>query len=88
MEAVHKWGGSVEDGIEFIRSFKRVFIHTRCIETAGEFVRYSYKVDRLTEDVLPHIVDAHNHYIDALRYALQPMIKQKGKPKLAKVIGA
>lgn len=87
IEPVHKWKGSVEDGVEFIRSFKMVYIHTRCLETAGEFVRYSYRVDRLTEDVLPIIVDAHNHYIDALRYSLQPMIKQLGKPKLARVIG-
>ena len=87
IEAVHKWSGSVEDGIEFIRSFKMVHIHTRCIETASEFVRYSYKVDRITEDILPKIVDAYNHYIDALRYALQPMIKRKGQPLTAKVIG-
>ncbi len=87
IEAVHKWAGSVEDGIEHIRSFKKVHIHTRCMETASEFVKYSYKVDRVTGDILPQIVDAHNHYIDALRYALQPMIKQLGKPKLARVIG-
>lgn len=87
IEPVHKWKGSVEDGVEFIRSFKMVYIHTRCLETAGEFVRYSYRVDRLTEDILPLIVDAHNHYIDALRYSLQPMIKRLGKPKLARVIG-
>ena len=72
---------------EFIRSFKMVYIHSRCMETASEFLKYSYKVDRLTEDILPAIVDNNNHYIDALRYALQPMIKRKGKPKLAKVIG-
>jgi len=88
IEGVHKWSGSIQDGIEFIRSFKMVYIHSRCLETAGEFVRYSYKVDRLTEDTLPIVVDAHNHYIDALRYALQPMIKKLGKPKLARVIGA
>jgi phage terminase large subunit len=58
------------------------------METASEFVKYSYKVDRVTGDILPMIIDAHNHYIDALRYALQPMIKQKGKPRMAKVIGA
>ena len=87
MVPVHKWKGSVEDGVEFIRSFKMVYIHTRCLETAGEFVRYSYRVDRLTEDILPQIVDALNHYIDALRYSLQPMIKRLGKPKLARVIG-
>ena len=88
IESVHKWSGSVEDGIEFIRSFKKVYIHTRCLNTAEEFVKYSYKVDRLTEDILPQIVDSNNHYIDALRYALQPMIKRKGQPKLARVIGA
>ncbi|MDA8560837.1 PBSX family phage terminase large subunit [Nitrospinae bacterium] len=88
IESVHKWSGSIEDGIEFIRSFRMVYIHSRCLKTAEEFVKYSYKVDRLTEDILPNIVDAHNHYIDALRYALQPMIKRKGQPKLARVIGA
>ena len=88
IESVHKWSGSIEDGIEFIRSFRMVYIHSRCLNTAEEFVKYSYKVDRLTEDILPTIVDANNHYIDALRYALQPMIKRKGQPKLAKVIGA
>jgi len=87
IESVHKWSGSIEDGIEHIRSFKKVHIHTRCMEVANEFVRYSYKVDRLTEDILPTIVDKDNHYIDALRYALQPMIKRKGKPKLARVMG-
>jgi phage terminase large subunit len=51
-------------------------------------VKYSYKVDRVTGDILPTIIDANNHYIDALRYALQPMIKRLGKPKMARVIGA
>jgi len=88
IESVYKWAGSVEDGIEHIRSFRKIHIHTRCMETASEFVKYSYKVDRVTGDILPQIVDAHNHYIDALRYALQPMIKRLGKPRLAKVIGA
>jgi len=74
---VEKWSGSVEDGIEFIRSFKKVHIHSRCKEVANEFVKYSYKVDRVTGDILPIVIDANNHYIDALRYALAPMIKQK-----------
>jgi phage terminase large subunit len=57
------------------------------METASEFVKYSYRIDRLTEDILPSIVDKDNHYIDALRYALQPMIKQRGKLKLARIMG-
>ena len=35
---------------------------------------YSYKVDDKTGEVKSAIVDKHNHLIDALRYALQPLI--------------
>ena len=36
---------------------------------------YKYKVDQLSGDVLPIIVDKHNHCIDALRYSLDGYIK-------------
>jgi phage terminase large subunit len=74
---VDKWKGSVEDGIEFIKSFEMVVIHPECAATAREFRLYSYKIDKQTEEILPIVVDAHNHYIDALRYALAPLIKEK-----------
>lgn len=77
VEAVEKGKGSVEDGIEFIKSFDEVVIHPRCKETAKEFRLYSYKVDRLSGDILPVIVDANNHYIDAVRYALEPIMKSQ-----------
>lgn len=76
LTAVEKWKGSVEDGVAFIKAFDRVVIHPDCEQTAREFRLYSYKVDRLSGDVLPDIVDAHNHYIDALRYAVGPMIRR------------
>jgi len=76
-EPVDKWTGSVEDGIAFMRSFREIVIHPRCAETIKEFRLYSYKVDRLTGDILPQIVDAHNHYIDSVRYAVTPMIKRR-----------
>lgn len=79
VEGARKWEGSVEDGIEFIRSFRKVIIHSRCPNTAKEFRKYSYKVDRLTGDVTTKIVDAWNHYIDAIRYALEPMIGAGGR---------
>lgn len=72
-----KWPGSVEDGIGFLRSFKRIIIHPRCTNLIREFRLYSYKTDRITGDVLPIIIDANNHGIDALRYALSPMIQKK-----------
>lgn len=74
IKSVKKWAGSVEDGVAFIKSLDRVIIHPDCPETAREFRLYSYKQDRLSGDIMPKIVDANNHYIDALRYALQPMV--------------
>lgn len=72
-----KGKGSVEDGIAFIKSFKKVVIHPVCKATINEFKNYRYKTDRLSGDVLPDLVDAENHCIDALRYALEPIMKQK-----------
>jgi len=71
---VKKGKGSVEDGIAFIRSFRRIVVHPRCVGTIKEFRKYSYKVDPRTGDVLPIILDANNHFIDALRYALRPLM--------------
>lgn len=73
-----KGKGSVEDGIEFIRSFDKVIIHPRCVNTAKEFRLYSYKTDRHTEDILPVPLDDYNHAIDAIRYALEPAMKRRG----------
>jgi phage terminase large subunit len=81
-QGVDKWPGSVEDGVGFLRSFRRIVVHPRCKETAREMRLYSYKVDRLTGDIMPTIVDAHNHCIDAIRYAVTPMIKRKGTPRV------
>lgn len=77
IEAVQKWPGSVEDGIAHLRSYAEIVVHPRCTETIRETRLYSYKKDRLTGDVLPVIVDSFNHYIDAVRYALAPLIRQR-----------
>ena len=83
IEGVSKWQGSVEDGISHMRSYREIVIHPRCTETIREFRLYSYKVDRLTGDILPTIVDKYNHYIDAIRYALNHMIHGKGPLKIS-----
>lgn len=82
---VSKGKGSVEDGIAHIRGFREVIIHPRCQDTIREFRLYSYKVDRLTGDVLPVLVDANNHCVDALRYALEPMMKQRSRPGIRRL---
>lgn len=76
IKACPKWKGSVEDGIEYIRSFRKIYVHTRCKHTYEEFKFYSYKQDKNTGDILPVVLDKDNHYMDALRYALNPYIQK------------
>lgn len=79
---VEKGRGSVEDGILFMQSFDKIVIHPRCVETIAEFSKYSYKVDKQSGRVTNDIVDAYNHYIDAVRYALNRLIKRKPEPSV------
>lgn len=74
-----KGKGSVEDGITFIKGFKKVIIHPRCMATAQEFRLYSHKTDRLSGDVLTDIIDKNNHCIDSLRYALERIMRRGNK---------
>ncbi len=76
--AAEKWPGSVEDGIEHIKGFRKIHIHTRCKRMQEEARLYSYKVDRVTGDVLPIVVDANNHGWDAVRYGLDGYIQARG----------
>jgi len=78
IESVKKGAGSVADGITHMRNYDRIVIHPDCPKTAEEFKFYSYKVNKQTGDVLPEVKDAWNHCIDAIRYALQPLIKPDG----------
>ena len=63
--AAEKWKGSIEDGIEYMRSFEKIYIHPRCKHTYDECKFYSYKKDRISGDILPIIVDAWNHCLIA-----------------------
>lgn len=76
-KAVKKWKGSVEDGVTHMRSYKSIVIHPQCTTAINEFMLYSYKVDARTGDIKTDIVDKHNHVIDAIRYAVEPLIKRK-----------
>lgn len=65
-----KGPGSVEDGIEFLKTFD-IVVHPRCQHVIDELTLYSYKTDPRTEQVLPELEDKNNHTIDALRYACE-----------------
>lgn len=91
ISAARKWQGSIEDGIAHLKGFRKIVVHERCKHIAQEFRLYSYKVDKTTGDVLPIIVDKHNHGIDALRYSMDGHIKGPGlhvSDELLKRLGA
>lgn len=77
-----KWPGSVEDGVTWLRGCDNIIIHERCKQMQNEAAMYSYKVDKLTGNVLTDIVDAFNHFWDAVRYALNDHIVQRGSGML------
>jgi phage terminase large subunit len=75
--ACEKGKGSVEDGIAHMKQYDEIIVHPRCERTQNEFMMYSYKVDRLSGDILPQLVDANNHFIDAARYGLEPLMRAR-----------
>ena len=74
----HKWKGSIEDGIAYLQGFRQIVIHSQADACRAELVAYSFKKDRFGEiTAVPD--DKDNHYADALRYALEPLIRGRGK---------
>lgn len=78
ISAAEKWQGSVEDGIAHVKAFRKIHIHSRCKKLQEEARLYSYKVDRVTNEVLPVVVDAWNHGWDSVRYGLDGYIQRRG----------
>lgn len=78
IRAAIKGSGSIEDGIEWLKSFD-IVVHPRCIHTIDELTLYSFKTDPLTGAVLPILEDKNNHVIDGLRYACEGA--RRAKPK-------
>lgn len=72
-----KGPGSIEDGIQFLRQFEAIVIHTRCPQTLANCKNYRWKVDRNTKLIQPIPVDSFNDFIDSLRYAIEPFSKNK-----------
>lgn len=70
IQAAVKGAKSVEDGVAWLQSHD-IVVHPRCRHTIDELTAYSYKIDALTDKVLPVLADKDNHVIDALRYACE-----------------
>lgn len=80
-----KGPGSLEDGIAWLQSFD-IVVHPRCVHTIDELTHYKYKVDPLTDKVLPTLADKDNHLIDAIRYACEGARRAQAVQKPAVVM--
>jgi len=80
MVSAVKGPGSIEEGVRFLKAYD-IVVHPRCSALLRqELENYSYKVDPLTEQVLPILDDRYNNTIDALRYACE-VVRKAGKAK-------
>ena len=80
MREAQKGPGSVEYGIKWLQSLSAVVIDPeRCPFTAREFSEYEYERDKKTGEAVEGYPDAANHGIDAVRYALEPVWKRRGR---------
>jgi len=65
-----KGPGSVEDGIEFLKSYD-IVIHPQCRHTQDEFSLFSYETDKKTGLITTKLMETKNHTIDSARYAVE-----------------
>lgn len=72
-----KGKGSVEDGIQFLRGFEKIFIHPRCRGAVDNFSNYKWKQDKITQEILPIPADGSDHWPDSARYALEQYVRAK-----------
>lgn len=71
MTAAIKGAGSVEDGIEFLKSYDIVVHPDYCPHCIDELTLFSYVIDKKTGEITTKLSEIKNHTIDAKRYALE-----------------
>ena len=67
-----KGNNSIGDGILRLKRYRNIIVHKqRCPDTAKEFDKYSWKVNKQTEEIIKIPADKFNHSIDAIRYGTE-----------------
>jgi phage terminase large subunit len=81
MVPAKKGADSVKEGVEFLKNYD-IVVHPDCRNTVDELAKYSYLIDKKTEQVLPRLSDKKNHVIDALRYAVESLRRAVEPPTI------
>jgi phage terminase large subunit len=77
IRAAVKGPGSVDYSMKWLAGLAEIVIDERCTDTAREFLQYEYEINKDGEYVNGY-VDADNHCIDAVRYAMTPVWRLRG----------
>ena len=79
MRGAEKGAGSVEYSMKWLSSLAKIVIdQRRCPVSAQEFSTYEFEQDK-DGNYISGYVDANNHCIDSIRYALNNIWKKKGQ---------
>lgn len=79
MRGAEKGAGSVEYSMKWLSALAKIVIDPkRCPTSAQEFSTYEYEQDK-DGNYISGYVDANNHCIDSIRYALNRVWKKKGQ---------
>ena len=79
MRGAEKGAGSVDYSMKWLASLTKIVIDPiRCPVSTEEFSTYEYEQDK-DGNYISGYVDADNHCIDSVRYALNKVWKKKGK---------
>ena len=79
MRGAKKGPDSVEYSMKWLSGLAKIIIDPkRCPKSAEEFTTYEYPQDK-DGNYITGYVDADNHCIDSVRYALNPIWRRKGE---------
>lgn len=79
IKSAEKGAGSVDYSMKWLSSLAKIVIDpNRCPTSANEFSTYEYQQDK-DGNYISGYVDANNHCIDSVRYALNNIWKKKGQ---------
>lgn len=73
IKGARKGRDSINNGIQYIQGYK-IYIHPRCVNFLTEISNYTWDTDKAGYK-LNRPIDMFNHLMDAMRYALEDILK-------------
>lgn len=73
IKGARKGKDSINNGIQYIQNYK-IIVHPRCVNFLTEISNYTWDTDKFGKK-LNQPIDDFNHLMDAMRYALEDIVK-------------